>query len=285
MGEDKYLESNLNRIEKKIDILTQKHDFSIIQNSFLAIFFAILIFSITIILYHKEGNLLVWLISILVLAYALMILTWLLFSIFSNNDNNKFQYLGMVIFYLVVSGSVVLISSIYLVINSLLDYSLPVNNIVAVVIFIATILLILKIYSYISKLYYNRFKLLTSEIEIIKKPYDIFLEKKLKKYGKSLFYSINIGLFIVILSGLWNSSGTYSSNINNYGFPLIWINEQINRTPRLEYNINNLMLNWLFFTIILFIIHRSYLYLKKINFRKKQKFIKKDRDILSGINA
>ena len=100
-----------------------------------------------------------------------MILMWLLFSIFSNIDINKFKYLGMVIFYLIVSGVILLVTSVFLSINQLFNYSIPVDNTVAVIIFFSAISIIIIVIPYVDKLYYSRFNLFTTGENQTKKSY------------------------------------------------------------------------------------------------------------------
>ena len=82
-------ESNFDKIDKKLEKLMQLQDFTTLQNAFLTIFFAVLIFAITIILYEKEKNIFVWAIALLILLYDLMILLWLLLSILSSDEKTK----------------------------------------------------------------------------------------------------------------------------------------------------------------------------------------------------
>ena len=97
--------SKLEEIDHKIDKLIQLQDLSTIQTVLLAILFAILIFTLSIILYYRDQNILVWLVSWIVLLYDFWMLYRLICSIFSGDYKSKFQYFDMTLFFLSVSGS------------------------------------------------------------------------------------------------------------------------------------------------------------------------------------
>jgi len=270
MREQKESASKLDNINQKIDILIQKQDFTSIQNAFLAIFFTILIFSVTIILYYKEQNILVWLIAHLILLYDVMMLTWLLFSIFSADENDKFNYLRMVLFYVIVSGAVALVSIIYFFINSLVNFKISMNNTIAVLILISTVIIILICNKYLQKKYDERFCLLYRR----KKEYTgRFLSVKIfiQKYRSFIFYSVIIGLLTTIISGLWSWGTLGTSEQTHYGFPFIWMIKNENTIPSLEYDYYSLFGNWIIYLIVIFLILQTYSHFKRI-FRKKEKY-------------
>ena len=268
MGEKKKSISNLSNIEHKLDILIQKQDFSSIQDAFLAIFFAILIFSVSIILYYREQNLLIWLIAHLILLYDLMILIWLLFSIFSADENDKFHYLGLVLFYILVSGAVVLVSFIYFFINSLVNFEISMNNTIAVLILLSTVIVTFICNKYLQKKYNERFYLLYER----KREYSgrfLFLNNFIQKFRSIIFYSMVLGLLTTFISGLWNWRTLETTQQNHYGFPFIWMIENENTIPSFEYDYYLLFGNWIIYTLLILLIIQIYSYLKNI-FRKKE---------------
>jgi len=258
--------SKLEEIDHKIEKLIQLQDLSTIQTVLLAILFAILIFTLTIVLYYKDQNILVWLVSWLVLAYDFWMLYWLICSIFSGDYKSKFQYFNATLFYLSVSGAVTLVSLIFLGINSMFDYSISINHIIAVILMISTILIAIILNRYLERIVDERFNFLLKEIKKRKKPYRgrlEFIVKIVKKNRKKIAYSGMISLLVTILFGLWEWISLRTPSKSYYGIPFTWILEYADRTPRLEYNYYSLFGNWIIYALIIFVLLLSYPHLKK----------------------
>lgn len=258
--------SKLDKIDNKIEKLIQLQDLSTVQTVLLAILFAILIFTLTIILYYRDQNILVWLVSWIVLLYDFWMSYWLICSIFSGDYKSKFQYFNMTLFFLSVSGAVTLVSLIFLGINSMFDYSISINHIIAVILMTSTILIAIILNRYLERIVDERFNLLLKEIKKRKKPYRgrlTFFVKFVKKNRKNIAYSGMISLLVTILFGLWEWTSLRTPSKSYYGFPFTWIIEYADRTPRLEYNYYSLFGNWIIYALIIFVLLLFYPYLKK----------------------
>ena len=276
--------SKLDEIDYKVEKLIQLQDFSTIQTAFLAILFAILIFVTTIILYYKDQNILVWIVAHIILAYDIMMLYWLFFSIFSGDVEAKFRNFGMLLFYLVLSGSIVLVMLIFFSINSMFSLAITTNNTIVVVMLSSAMLLTIFLDKFVEKKYYERFKFLSGKDK--EKRYEGmsgFVKKIIKKYRKYIFYSVTVGLFIAIFSGLLEWTSLRTANENYYGFPLTWMIEHVDKIPRLNYNYGSLFGNWLIYTTIIFVFLLAYIYFarfvdKKTNLKHLGKTESKQKD-------
>jgi len=278
--------SKLDKIDYKIEKLIQLQDLSTIQTVLLAILFAILIFTLTIILYYKDQNIIVWLVSWIVLAYDFWMLYWLICSIFSGDYKSKFQYFNTTLFYLSVSGAVTLVSLIFLGINSMFDYSISINHIIAVILLISTILIAIILNRYLERIVDERFNLLLKEIKKRKKPYRgrlALIVKIVEKNRKNIAYSGMVSILVTILFGLWEWTSLRTPSKSYYGIPFTWIIEYADRTPSLDYNYYSLFGNWLIYTLIIFVLLLFYLYLKKF-IHKEIKQKNKNQNIESWEN-
>lgn len=265
--------SKLDEIDHKIEKLIQLQDLSTIQTVLLAILFAIFIFTITIILYFKDQNILIWLISWVVLVYDFFMLYWLICSIFSGDYKSKFRYFNMTLFYLSVAGAVSLVSLIFLGINSMLNYIIIVNHTIAVIILLSTIFLVIFLQRSIEKKVDERFNLLLREITKGKKSYHgrlAFIINFVKKNQKNIAYIFMISLLVTNLFGLWEWTSLRTPIKSYYGIPFNWIIEYVDRIPRLDYNLYAFFGNWIIYAFIIFIGLLIYSYLKK-NLNKKGK--------------
>lgn len=273
--------SKLDEIDYKVEKLIQLQDFSTIQTAFLAIFFTILIFVTTIILYYKDQNILVWIVAQIIFAYDIIILYWLFLSIFSGDVEVKLRNFGMLLFYLILSGSIVLVTLVFFIINSMFNLTITINNTIVVVMLPSTMLLTILLDKSVEKKYYERFKILSGKDK--KKRYE-GMPESIKKYRKQIYYSVTVSLFIAFFSGLWKWTSLRTGNANYYGFPLTWIIEHVDKIPRLNYNYGYFIGNWLIYTTIIFVFLLAYPYFarfvdKKTNptHLKKKKSKQKDK--------
>jgi hypothetical protein len=258
--------SKLDKIDHKIEKLIQLQDLSTIQTVLLAILFAILIFAITIILYYKDQNILVWLISWLVLLYDFWMFYWLICSIFSGDYETKFRYFNMTLLLLSLSGAIAFVTLIFSSINSMLNYSIVINNTIAVAILISVILIAIFLDRYLEYKVNERFYLILNERKKTKKPYQgklAFIVKFIKKNRKNITYSGTISLLVTLLFGLWEWTSLRTPSKNYYGIPFAWIIEYVDRVPSLEYNYYALFGNWIIYAFIIFVLLLFYPYLKK----------------------
>ena len=258
-------ETKLDEIDKKIDKLIQLQDFTTLQNAFLAIFFAILIFVITIILYYKENNILVWAIALLILLYDLLMLIWLLLSILSSNEKDKIHFFRSVLFYLNVSIAATLVTVVFYAINYLLNFTITFNNTIAVLLLFSALLIIISLNRYFEKKYNERFNLLSGEHtkkELYHGTFEL-IDNVIKKHGKKIYYSGTVSLFLTVITGLWEWVPLRTADNNYYGFPLVWMTKHIDKIPNYEYNFYSLIGNSLIYTIIIFCILLMYSYFKK----------------------
>ena len=279
--------SNLEEIDHKIEKLIQLQDLSTIQTVLLAILFAILIFTLTIILYYKDQNILVWLVSWIVLAYDFWMFYWLICSIFSGDYKSKFLYFDMTLFFLSVSGAITLVSLIFLGINLMFDYSIGVNHTIAVILLISAILITLILNRHLKRIVDERFDILLKEIKKQKKLYQgrfAFICKFIKKNIKNMLYSGSISILVTLLFGLWEQTSLRTSNESYYGIPFTWMIEYVDRVPSLDYNYYSIFGNWFIYTFIIFILLIIYTYLKKyLNGKGKSQSHSKRREIKQNI--
>lgn len=247
----------IGHFDKNFDKLGQQLDFTTLQTAFLAIFFAIFIFITGIILYHKEEDILIWLIALGIFPYNLIMLVNLIDSIISSKAEDKFRSFKAVLYLLVWSGAVTFVILIFIGINLLLESDIVVNNYIVVIIFLSVVSIAHFSSRYIEKKFAERFNLIFEDIKVEKERYVGRLKSVMKFYNnnrKLISNSVKVGILTSILSGLLETPFLKSIGEIHYGLPYDWIIVQINEKISVEYNYYSLFSNLVIHTIIILII-------------------------------
>lgn len=120
----------------------------------------------------------------------------LLSSIFYGDYDDKLRNFEMFLFFLMLSSSITIVVLIFTWINSLMNYSISVSNIIAVLIISSTLLLLIFSLRYFEAKCKKRFDLLYAIKDHDEEPG--FIKRILRKHKKKIWYSGTLGLFLAI---------------------------------------------------------------------------------------
>ena len=252
--------SKLDEIDFKLEKLMEMQDFTTCQTAFLAILFSLFIFSVTAIIINY--NPILTLISILMVFVESGLLIGTLISIFSGDWESKLAGFSLAIWLTIYIPIYLLLSYLLVTIRFWLFDSFEVGNVDIVILLFLTFALSTSLNIFIiDPRYHKRFKLL---FEQPKRPVkyqilisiDQFLLKWVRKIGLSFILSI----FVTIATGIIPAS-------EGFGFPLYWLFKTEHNIWDID--IQNFIINVIFFTIILFILFSVFKYFRKDRIKEK----------------
>jgi len=257
-------DSKLEEINENLKRLMQIQDFTTLQTTFLAILFALVIFSITALLTDTPP--LVKFASVIILFLSSLVLYFLLLSILFNDWEMKLDNFSSVIMFITLISIFLIVEFSIFGLSLWLTQSFYVDNILTVLSWtIIFIIMLIVFIGYIHPQYLKRFNLLYKIISEKKKgrflaTIESIIDKRLGRFA----YSVVISFFITFFTGIFERASA-SRDIKLYGFPFGWIEQKIGSNitePLYLY----LLLDLIVFTVIVYFIITAYEYfiLKKV---------------------